>query len=171
MARLTIKGLQTIDSSSGRPFFHERDGGRKVVKALKWWDKKQAQYINVLRVHVTRTAGDIDLLIPADGEIELDVNFDDTALFDFIHTKYISRIGVADHHTNEILAEYIFPSRPGQSVRLKQYAGLYSSVAPAGVRAFSVLYAEDRGSLDLGDYSTTQSFWDVELGNTVIDLN
>ena len=171
MARLKIKGLTTIDPDSNRPYANELEDGRKVSQVLKWWDRKQAQYINVLRIHVSRTAGDIDLLIPADGAIELDLNFDDTGLIDFRHHKYVSRVGIADHHTNKVLAEYIFPKLPGQKVRLKQYSGLYPSSSPAGVRAFSIFYTEDHPNLDLGDYSTTHGFWDVELGTTTLDLN
>ena len=79
MARLQIKGLETIEPSSGRPLYHERDYGRKLFKVRQWWDKKQAQYINVLRVHIVRSCGDVDLLIPASGsELELDFVYEDS---------------------------------------------------------------------------------------------
>lgn len=171
MARLSIKGRQTIDPDSGLPYASELDQGRKVVPVLQWWDRKHGQYVNVLKLHVSRTAVDIDLLIPAAADLELDFSFDDTGLLTFNHHKYISRLGVADHHTGKVLAEYIFPTSPGQSVRLRQFTGLYPSLDARGVRAFSIFYTEDRDHLDLGDYSTTHGFWDIELGNTTIDLN
>ena len=172
MARLQIKGLETIEPSSGRPFYHERDYGRKLFKVRQWWDKKQAQYINVLRVHIVRSCADVDLLIPSGGsEMELDFIYDDSGLFEFRSWRGIERIGVADHHTLEILAEYIFPTRPGQAPTLKQYAGLVSCRTALPAQCFYKLYVEDGPDLDLGDLSETHAHWDLNLCNDTIDYN
>ena len=171
MARLQIKGLETIEPSSGRPLYHERDYGRKLFKVRQWWDKKQAQYINVLRVHIVRSCGDVDLLIPASGsELELDFVYEDTALFEFRSWRGVERIAVADHHTLEILGEYIFPTRPGQAPTLKQYAGL-ASCRTAGPLCFYKLYTEEGPDLDLGDLSAVHARWDLMLCNDSIDYN
>ena len=83
-------------------------------KSANGGTRKQAQYINVLRVHIVRSCGDVDLLIPASGsELELDFIYEDSALFEFRSWRGVERIGVADHHTLEVLGEYIFPTRPG----------------------------------------------------------
>ena len=170
MARLQIKGLETIEPSSGRPLYHERDYGRKLFKVRQWWDKKQAQYINVLRVHIVRSCGDVDLLIPASGsELELDFVYEDSALFEFRSWRGVERIGVADHHTLEVLGEYIFPTRPGQAPTLKQYAGL-ASCRTAGAQCFYKLYTEDGPDLDLGDLGPTTARWDLNLCNDTIDF-
>ena len=167
MSRLKLNGTRAVPSSGGDGFHTELENGRKIDSFPKWFDKKgTVQYINCIRIHITRPGVDVDLVFPATSDMELDFSFNATDLFQFHHTRNIKRVGIFNHNTDRLLAEYIFPRVLGQSMILKQYEGFFQK-NPA---MLSFTYVLEAGA-DFGDLTPSSNHYDCNLGDETFDLN
>lgn len=93
-------------------------------KIRRWWsdNENNAPYVNCTKFNVTRTDGDVVLLIPSTQDTRLHITFDGDSVWGFAYDRGVSRVGVFT--TNyQLIEEYVLPSISGGQVMKRTPAG------------------------------------------------
>ena len=122
MATLKIRGIHSADTAS---VYSSDEVGTIDDTFLfpKWWDKKanNIEYIRVFKLHMTRVCDDIDIIIPANPDVEIRGDYDGNVTFRFDYHRGVERMALTTHNSTTVAAEYIFPKHPGQKPTYKEY--------------------------------------------------
>ena len=93
-----------------------RGGDQHSVR--RWWkdNKNSALYINCTKFTVSRTDGNVVLMVPSSPDTRLDIAFDGDSLWTFCPTdRAVSRVGVFTSDLT-LIEEYVFPVISGGKV-------------------------------------------------------
>ena len=163
MATLKVRGIHSADTASE---FSSDEVGTIDDTFLfpKWWNKKanNVEYIRVFKLHITRACDDIDIVIPASSDVEIRGEYDGNVTFRIDYHRGVKRMALTAHDSTTVDAEYIFPTRPGQAPRYKEYgAGPIACFASTDTGRWSTFVVEHRPNLDLGGYEPADGFYDL----------
>ena len=173
MDLLILRGKDNLSSPNENAYYYEgsSNGTGILEKFPKWWDKKQ--YDNLIwvnRIHLTRSCGDIDLIIPASYDLSMKLRYDGDVGFHFDKHRACKRVAVVDHGSREVLEEYIFPIHPGQKTRKRVFGQLISCRTASHTVGFFD-FIEEEVPMDCGDLSLADAHYDLNVGNLTFDLN
>ena len=172
MPTLNLRGTRELSSDTAGIFSYDGSVFGTLERVPKWWDKKQSpMMIWVNRVHITRSCGDIDLLVPKSYDLDLKIRYDGDVGFIFDRYKSVERVGITDPGSNEVLEEYIMPNHPGRAVRKRIFGNLISCLSALDVVGFYAYYSEEGPNMDCGDLSPSDAHYDLNVGDRNFDLN
>ena len=173
MPRLNLRGIDELSSDGASDSFaYEGSEFGTIEKIPQWWDKKQSPaFIPCNRIHVKRSCGDIDMLVPAAYDLSLKIRYDGDVDFQFDKYRSCDRVGITDHGSNEVLEEYIMPRIPGQAPTKRVFGPLISCFDSSHIDDFGSWYDEEF-PMDAGSVAaTTVGHYDLNVGNRTFDLN
>ena len=169
---LSLRGVDGSSSSSRTLFSTELGTHDSTVMFPQWWDvKASAQYVRCRKIRINRPCGDLDIIIPAAYDTELDLVYDGDTGFTFKRSKDVGRLGIAYHDSTEILVEYIFPKHSGQRPTKIVHTPIVRCFDSDDVVAFGTYYDEHNPQMDAGDLSASWGHYDLNLGDREFDLN
>ena len=125
--RLTLKGYDDVTGQTGSDLSLIRPTvGRDFHLFPRWWNKKgTVQYENVSIFNISRTGGDVKLVIPTSLNTRIEMLWDDTTdSFTFPVHRGIDRVAIVDASDNTLLQEYQFSKISGGSVLKRTLAPL-----------------------------------------------
>jgi len=163
MATLKVRGIHSSDTASE---YSSDEVGTIDDTFLfpKWWDKKanNVEYIRCFKMHMERVCDDIDVIIPANADVEIRGAYDGNLGFRIDYHRGVKRMAITAHDSTQVDAEYIFPTRPGQQPMYKEYgAGPVACFDVNPLGSWSTFYAEHKPHLDLGGYEAPDGFYDL----------
>ena len=94
-------------------------------KVRRWWNdnKNSALYVNCTKFTVSRTDGDVVLMVPSSSDTRLDISFDGDTAWTFGPTdRAVSRVGIFTLGL-DLIEEYVFPVISGGKVMKTTPAG------------------------------------------------
>ena len=173
MPKLNLRGIDELsDNTTDDTFAYEGSEFGTIEKIPQWWDKKQTpQYISCNRIHIKRSCGDIDMLVPAAYDLSLKIRYDGDVAFNFDKYRSCKRVGIADHGSNEVLEEYIMPPNPGQAVKKRVFGPLVSCFNVLHTVGFGDYYDEEFPMNAGSVTATSDAHYDLNVGNRSFDLN
>ena len=124
--RLTLKGYDDVTGQTGSDLtFIRPTAGRDFHLFPRWWNKKGTiQYENVAIFNITRTGGDVRIVIPTTINTHIELMWDEgTDTFTFPIHRGVDRVAIVDD-TNALLQEYQFSKISGGSVRKRSISAL-----------------------------------------------
>ena len=124
--RLTLKGYDDVTGQTGSDLTFIRPNGRDFHLFPKWYDKKgSVQYLNCSIFTVSRTDGDIKIVIPTSINTHIELLWEDTTdTFKFPVHRGVDRVAIVDPSTNALLQEYQFSKISGGAVLKRSIASL-----------------------------------------------
>ena len=163
MAKLKVRGIHTADTAS---VYSSDETGTIDDTFLfpKWWDKKgnNVEYIRVFKMHMTRVCDDIDVIIPANADIEIRGEYDGNLGFRFDYHRGVRRMAITAHDSTRVDAEYIFPTRVGQQPTYREYgAGPILCFAADDIGSWKTFVFEHEPVLDLGGLEAADGYYDL----------
>lgn len=171
MPALKLRGIDNLSSNSSGTFYYEGSKFGTAERVPQWWDRKQSPaYIWVNRIHITRSCGDIDMLIPMAYDLSLKIRYDGDVGFEFDKFRSCKRVGLTDSGSNEVWEEYIMPNHPGRAPTHRVITPLISCFTSTHVVGFFDYYQEEI-PMNAGDLSPTDAHYDLNVGNLNFDLN
>ena len=127
---------------------------------------------NKLLLRLLKDFDDIDVVIPANYDVEIRGEYDGNVGFRIDYHRGVSRMAITAHNSTKVDAEYIFPKHPGQQPAYKTYgAGPVVCFAAAPTGLWSTFVVEHSPDLDLGDLSPADGFYDLNLETDLYDFN
>lgn len=141
----------------------------------KWWDKKtnNVEYIRCFKLHMTRACDDIDVIIPANHDVEIRGEYDGNLGFRFDYHRGVKRMAITAHNSIKVDAEYIFSAFPKEQPRYIEYgSGPVACFQASPVGSWKTFVFEHRPNLDLGGYEPADGFYDLNTEPlNAFDLN
>lgn len=163
MATLKVRGIHSADTASE---YSSDEVGTIDDTFLfpKWWDKKanNVEYIRCFKMHMERVCDDIDVIIPANADVEIRGAYDGNLGFRIDYHRGVKRMAITAHNSTQVDAEYIFPTRPSQQPMYKEYgAGPVACFGATPIGSWVTFVAEHRPAMDLGGYEAADGFYDL----------
>lgn len=118
-----VSGQTGSDLSISTPL---RGGDHHKIR--RWWNdnKNVAPYVNCTKLLVSRTAGDVVLMVPTSSDTRLDIKFNGDTEWSFGPTsRSVNRVGVFTTSL-ELIEEYVFPVISGGKIMKTIPAGAAS---------------------------------------------
>jgi hypothetical protein len=72
-------------------------------------------------IHSLLQIADIDIIIPANHDVEIRGAYDGNVTFRIDYHRGVKRMALTAHNSTQVDAEYIFPTRPSQKPRYVEY--------------------------------------------------
>ena len=174
MATLKVRGIHCADTASE---YSSDEVGTIDDTFLfpKWWDKKanNVEYIRCFKLHMERACDDIDLIIPANADVEIRGEYDGNVGFRFDYHRGVKRMALTAHDSTQVDAEYIFPVAVHQQPRYVEYgAGPVVCFSARTLGSWATFVFEHRPNLDLGNLSAADGHYDLNIEPlNAFDLN
>ncbi len=173
MPTLNIRGLHSAETAS---IFSSDTTGTIDDTFLfpKWWDKKanNVEYIRVFKLRMTRVCDDIDVIIPANHDVEIRGQYDGNVGFRIDYHRGVKRMAITAHDTTDVVAEYRFTTRFVHHPTLRKFgSGPVVCFAASPTGKWATFVFEHKPDLNLGDLSPADGFYDLNLENDLYDLN
>jgi hypothetical protein len=154
----------------------------------KWHDAPKNKYVDVTKLKLERTKGDIDIVFEASADVELKIDYTkDDGFIGFYGHKGIRNIGFFEHDTNTLIKSLKIAKGNKRPITFQASDLAYTPTSGVYHQAFSELwvkaksYAEDFGNaflqFDLGSVTEAASdihdlnVTNVGEGFTSFDLN
>lgn len=188
MITFELKGDNTVTKQIGNHITLRQPLQTNTFSIPKWHDAPKNKYVEVTKLKVERTKGDIDIVFEAAADVELKVDYNkDDAFIGFYGHKGIRNIGFFEHDTNTLITSLKIAKGNKKPItfQLSNLAYLvsqniyYQAFSELWVKAFE--YAQDFNlaglQLDLGSITTTAvDHHDLNVTNegegfTSFDLN
>ena len=188
MITFELKGDNTVTKQIGNHITLRQPLQTNTFSIPKWHDAPKNKYVEVTKLKVERTKGDIDIVFEAAADVELKVDYNkDDAFIGFYGHKGIRNIGFFEHDTNTLITSLKIAKGNKRPItfQLSDLAYLvsqniyYQAFSELWVKAFE--YAQDFNlaglQLDLGSITTTAvDHHDLNVTNegegfTSFDLN
>ena len=163
MATLKVRGIHCADTASE---YSSDEVGTIDDTFLfpKWWDKKanNVEYIRCFKLHMERVCDDIDVIIPANADVEIRGEYDGNVGFRFDYHRGVKRMALTAHNSTQVNAEYIFPVATHQKPRYVEYgAGPVVCFSSLTLGSWATFVIEHRPVIDLGGYEPADGFYDL----------
>ena len=126
---LKLVGIKRVSSQTGADLTIVtpiRGGDHHKIR--RWWsdNKNVAPYVNCTKFTVSRTDGDVVLLVPTSPDTRLDIKFDGDSTWTFgPSNRSVTRVGVFTTGL-ALIEEYVFPVISGGKVMKTTPAGAAS---------------------------------------------
>jgi len=188
MITFELKGDNTVTKQIGNHITLRQPLQTNTFSIPKWHDAPKNKYVEVTKLKVERTKGDIDIVFEAAADVELKVDYNkDDNFIGFYGHKGIRNIGFFEHDTNTLITSIKIAKGNKKPVKFELAALTYLVSQNVYYQAFSELwvkafeYAQDFNlaglQLDLGSITTTAvDHHDLNVTNegegfTSFDLN
>jgi hypothetical protein len=104
MITFELKGDNTVTKQIGNHITLRQPLQTNTFSIPKWHDAPKNKYVEVTKLKVERTKGDIDIVFEAAADVELKVDYNkDDAFIGFYGHKGIRNIGFFEHDTNTLI--------------------------------------------------------------------
>ena len=123
---LKLVGIKRVSAQTGSDLTIStplRGGDHHKIR--RWWkdNKNCALYVNCTKFNVSRTDGDVVLMVPSSAYTRLDIKFDGDATWTFGPSeRAVSRVGVFTTGL-DLIEEYVFSVASGGKVMKSIPAG------------------------------------------------
>ena len=188
MITFELKGDNTVTKQIGNHITLRQPLQTNTFSIPKWHDAPKNKYVEVTKLKVERTKGDIDIVFEAAADVELKVDYNkDDEFIGFYGHKGIRNIGFFEHDTNTLITSIKIAKGNKRPITFQLSDLAYSISQNIYYQAFSELwvkafeYAQDFNlaglQLDLGSITTTAvDHHDLNVTNegegfTSFDLN
>jgi hypothetical protein len=188
MITFELKGDNTVTKQIGNHITLRQPLQTNTFSIPKWHDAPKNKYVEVTKLKVERTKGDIDIVFEAAADVELKVDYNkDDAFIGFYGHKGIRNIGFFEHDTNTLITSLKIAKGNKRPITFQLSDLVYLVSQSAYLQAFSELwvkafeYAQDFKlaglQIDLGSITTTAvDHHDLNVTNegegfTSFDLN
>ncbi len=188
MITFELKGDNTVTKQIGNHITLRQPLQTNTFSVPKWHDAPKNKYVEVTKLKVERTKGDIDIVFEAAADVELKVDYNkDDDFIGFYSHKGIRNIGFFEHDTNTLITSLKIAKGNKRPITFQLSDLAYSISQNIYYQAFSELwvkafeYAEDFNlaglQMDLGSITTTAvDHHDLNITNegegfTSFDLN
>ncbi len=188
MITFELKGDNTVTKQIGNHITLRQPLQTNTFSIPKWHDAPKNKYVEVTKLKVERTKGDIDIVFEAAADVELKVDYNkDDSFIGFYGHKGIRNIGFFEHDTNTLITSIKIAKGNKKPISFQLSDLTYSISQNIYYQAFSELwvkafeYAQDFNlaglQLDLGSITTTAvDHHDLNVTNegegfTSFDLN
>ena len=187
MITFELKGDSTVVKQIGNHITLRQPLKTNTFSIPKWHDAPKNKYVDVTKLKLERTKGDIDIVFEASSDVELKIDYNkDDGFIGFYGHKGIRNIGFFEHDTNTLITSLKIAKGNKKPITF-QAADLAYTPSNIYYQAFSELwvkaksYAEDFGlaglQFDLGSVTTVAAdhhdlnVTNVGEGFTSFDLN
>ena len=187
MITFELKGDSTVVKQIGNHITLRQPLKTNTFSIPKWHDAPKNKYVDVTKLKLERTKGDVDIVFEASADVELKIDYNkDDGFIGFYGHKGIRNIGFFEHDTNTLITSLKIAKGNKKPITF-QASDLAYSPANIYYQAFSELwvkaksYAEDFGlaglQFDLGSVTATPAdhhdlnVTNVGEGFTFFDLN
>ena len=188
MITFELKGDNTVTKQIGNHITLRQPLQTNTFSIPKWHDAPKNKYVEVTKLKVERTKGDIDIVFEAAADVELKVDYNkDDEFIGFYGHKGIRNIGFFEHDTNTLITSIKIAKGNKRPITFQLSDLAYSISQNIYYQAFSELwvkafeYAQDFNlaglQMDLGSITTTAvDHHDLNVTNegegfTSFDLN
>ena len=189
MITFELKGDSTVVKQIGNHITLRQPLKTNTFSIPKWHDAPKNKYVDVTKIKVERTKGDIDIIFEASADIELSIDYNkDDDFIGFYGHKGIRNIGFFEHDTNTLITALKIAKGNKRPIKFELTDLTYSGSQNVYYQAFSELwtkafkYAQDFPGfgglqMDLGNVTTVAvDHHDLNITNegegfTSFDLN
>ena len=188
MITFELKGDNTVTKQIGNHITLRQPLQTNTFSIPKWHDAPKNKYVEVTKLKVERTKGDIDIVFEAAADVELKVDYNkDDEFIGFYGHKGIRNIGFFEHDTNTLITSLKIAKGNKKPITFQLSDLVYLVSQSVYLQAFSELwvkafeYAQDFNlaglQMDLGSITTTAvDHHDLNVTNegegfTSFDLN
>jgi len=188
MITFELKGDNTVTKQIGNHITLRQPLQTNTFSIPKWHDAPKNKYVEVTKLKVEQTKGDIEIVFEAAADVELKVDYNkDDNFIGFYGHKGIRNIGFFEHDTNTLITSIKIAKGNKKPISFQLSDLAYSISQNIYYQAFSELwvkafeYAQDFNlaglQLDLGSITTTAvDHHDLNVTNegegfTSFDLN
>ena len=104
MITFELKGDSTVISQVGDHVTLRQPLKTNTFSIPKWHDAPKNKYVDVTKIKVERTKGDIDIVFEASADVEVKIDYNkDDSFIGFYGHKGIRNIGFFEHDTNTLI--------------------------------------------------------------------
>ena len=188
MITFELKGDSTVVKQIGNHITLRQPLKTNTFSIPKWHDAPKNKYVDVTKLKLERTKGDIDIVFEASADVELKIDYEkDDGFIGFYGHKGIRNIGFFEHDTNTLIKSLKIAKGNKKPIKFQASDLAYAVSQNVYLQAFSELwtkafeYAQDFGlaglQMDLGSVTTTAAdHHDLNVTNegegfTFFDLN
>ena len=188
MITFELKGDNTVTKQIGNHITLRQPLQTNTFSIPKWHDAPKNKYVEVTKLKVERTKGDIDIVFEAAADVELKVDYNkDDSFIGFYGHKGIRNIGFFEHDTNTLITSLKIAKGNKRPITFQLSDLVYLVSQSVYLQAFSELwvkafeYAQDFKlaglQMDLGSVTTAAAdHHDLNVTNegegfTAFDLN
>ena len=165
MITFELKGDNTVTKQIGNHITLRQPLQTNTFSIPKWHDAPKNKYVEVTKLKVERTKGDIDIVFEAAADVELKVDYNkDDAFIGFYGHKGIRNIGFFEHDTNTLITSLKIAKGNKRPITFQLSDLVYLVSQSVYLQAFSELwvkafeYAQDFNlaglQMDLGSITT-----------------
>ena len=188
MITFELKGDSTVVKQIGNHITLRQPLKTNTFSIPKWHDAPKNKYVDVTKLKLERTKGDVDIVFEASADVELKIDYNkDDSFIGFYGHKGIRNIGFFEHDTNTLIKSLKIAKGNKRPITFQASDLTYTPTSGVYHQAFSELwvkaksYAEDFGiaflQFDFG--SVTEAVTDIHdlnvtnvgEGFTSFDLN
>lgn len=174
MITFELKGDSTVVKQIGNHITLRQPLKTNTFSIPKWHDAPKNKYVDVTKLKLERTKGDIDIVFEASADVEVKIDYEkDDGFIGFYGHKGIRNIGFFEHDTNTLIKSIKIAKGNKKPIKFQASDLAYTSTSGVYHQAFSELWVKAKSYAK--DFNLSGLLFDLgsitEAVTDIYDLN